>query len=350
MTGAPDIFSGQLDRQLDLIDFSGIDRLNAGSGGARGLLSEILSGKFSLSPEGFINAGARLFFGEISDNLGLFKKILLAVILSAVIKALSGAQKNKSVAEMAFFASYASVLTMLFSSFTTVIKISGGVIDALTEFMNAAAPVVCAVAAMTDVYAAGRLSPVLSILSAVLAGVIKNFVIGGASMALCVQTVNFLSEKEILTKFGEFCKNGLTLLLKLTVSAFCAVLSLQRLTAPPLSGAGGFAVKNAVKFVPVVGGALSSSVDTYFYAAKTLKNGAVAAVVIAAGYILAVPVVKTAVLIAMYKAAAVIAQPICDERVVKCMDAAGDFAALLLGGLFAVIIMFLFTLIIVVSL
>ncbi|GHU50363.1 stage III sporulation protein AE [Clostridia bacterium] len=338
-----------VDETLDMLDFSGLEKFTQ-TQGFRGLARDIISGEYVISPAAVFQSVINMFFGEITDNLSLLRNLAVLTLLGAVLRNMTDSFKNKASAELGGYALTISVLLLMFASFRAAYDIASSVISRLTLLIEASIPVLTASVILSGNGAgAFILNPSLVFLSGVLALFIKNFILTGIVMTNSVQMVNSLSEKDILTKLTEVCTKAIKFCLKLCVTIFMGVLALERLSVPAVKTLAGKAAKSAVNLVPVVGGALSSSVDTYFYLAKTVKNGVVSAFIISFALILALPAVKLAALSFLYRFAAGIIQPVCDPRIIKCLDAAADFAGLLLSSLLAVSVMFLFVLIIVVT-
>lgn len=135
----------------------------------------------------------------------------------------------------------------------------------------------------------------------------------------------------------------------MTAIIFISILSLQRITTPILNNAITKSAKVAVNFVPVVGQALTGAVDAVLYWSGAVRGGVMAAVIILIIIMCGAPILKIIAFIFVYKMTAGIVQPICDERIVKAIDSAGTFAALILGVCVVISVMFIFMIMIVLS-
>ena len=130
---------------------------------------------------------------------------------------------------------------------------------------------------------------------------------------------------------------------------FMAIVSLQRIGTPEVSRIVGKTTKAVVGSVPVVGDAMTGAVEVAAMLAGTVKNGLAVVAVIFIVLISLIPIIKLVAMSFIYKVAAAIIQPISDTRIVKCLNSAGNFIFLLLGALFMVEVMFIFSVIILLS-
>lgn len=345
-----------LEEQLDMLDLeeisSVIDKTYlSGQIGFKDLVTQAVMGELDLSPQSAVNYIIKIFFSEITDNLAIIRNLLIVAVLTALLKNLSDSFKNKSVGELGFYAGYIMIITILFSSFRIACGIATDMVQELASLIGASVPLVTTLAVMSgNVSAAYVLNPSLLFLANIVTNAIRDFILPGIIMAASVQIVNFLSGKEILTKLSELFKNSLSFALKTMAVLFMGIISLQRISAPIFDSVMGKTAKSAISMVPVVGDALSASVDTYFYWSQAAKSGVVVAVFVVTAAMFALPILKIASLIFIYKLTAGIVQPVCDERIVKCIDAVGGYTVLILGAVTTVAVMFLFALIVVLSL
>ena len=124
---------------------------------------------------------------------------------------------------------------------------------------------------------------------------------------------------------------------------FMLLLSLQKIGG---DAAGSFAVRTAkstIRSVPVVGDIMGGAVETAAAAAGALRSGTL---VTAAVFLLllCIPlVIKLLVIMLVFRLTAAAAEFICEERLVECISAAGEYTGLLLGVVFLGEGMFLFS-------
>lgn len=351
-TYGSEILTRQLD-MLNLDEFSSvIDKTYEGNSiDIKELALNALSGNLDISISGIIRSCLNIFMGEVVSNIALMRNLLVISLLSAILKNFSDSFKNSSIGEISFFAVYSILVLIAFSSFRTACFIASETTEMLSSIISGGMPLITAIVLMSGYTASAYVfNPILMFLANSITFFISDVVLPGIILVASLQIVNYLTEKEMLTRLTELFKSLLTTGLKVLGILFMGVLSLQRITAPIINSAIGKTAKSAINAVPVVGEVFATTVDTYFYWAQAAKSGVIVAVFIGVTLVFAVPIIKIVSLMVMYKLTAAIIQPICDARIVNCLDAIGSFTGLLLSAALTVIIMFLFSLMIILTL
>jgi stage III sporulation protein AE len=172
---------------------------------------------------------------------------------------------------------------------------------------------------------------------------IRDFIVPAILLAVAMEMADHISEKPMLSRYAELFRQGITWALKGTAIVFMLLLSLQKVGGGAINGLAAKTAKIAVGSIPVVGDVMGGAVETAAAVAGTLKSGTLAAAAIFL-LLLCIPLlVKLAVILLVFKVTAAAAEFICEERLVECISAAGDYTALLLGVVFLTEGMFLFS-------
>ena len=125
--------------------------------------------------------------------------------------------------------------------------------------------------------------------------------------------------------------------------AFLFLLSLQKIGGGALNGLAAKTAKIAVGAVPVVGDMMGGTVEMAAAVAGTLRSGTLAAAAVFL-LLLCIPIaVKLVVILLVFRFTAAAAEFICEERLVECIAAAGEYTGLLLGVIVLGEGMFLFS-------
>ena len=77
---------------------------------------------------------------EVKVNFTLLIKLMIIVFLSAIIKNLQGSFKESTVGELAYFACYAAVVTLVALGFQSVLQYAGEVLDTVDRITGFAIP------------------------------------------------------------------------------------------------------------------------------------------------------------------------------------------------------------------
>jgi len=305
---------------------------------------QAVNGELDLSLSGIIEVIIRIFFDELWQNGTLIRQLLVITILSALIRCLSDSFKTKSIGELAFYVSYVLVIATAITSFRLATAILTDLVMHTTSMMEAAVPVMISLTAMSgNISSAAVLHPVLFMGLTLMARFIAYVFIPLITGAAILHVVSHLTEGSKFSKAIGLIKNISKLTLKFMVFLFLSLLALQRISAPIIDILVMRTARAAAGAVPVVGGALNSAMDTVVNFSAAARGGVLVALVIVICVAVTTPLLKLLVFMFIYKLTAALVQPICDERIVKCLDGLGDYTGMLLGAGLLVSVMFIFT-------
>jgi len=343
-----------IDEELDIIDFSEMDTIiNKGNyfkyKSFKEMVKAIVTGEESISAASILKLCFRNSINEFKIQGSFIKGIIIIAILSGIIKILTDSFKSET-AELGFYIGYVIIVGILFNSFSISIEILKDTAYYITVIMKSALPIMISLlAAAGNVSSAYTLNFLILFCIDIVSSFIIDIVVPFISFSAVIHIINCLSKKDILTKFAQLLKNCINWTIKGTSYIFIGLLSIQRLSAPVLNSAINKTAKSVINMVPVVGEILTGSVDSVLYWFNAIKNGMSAAVIIVIIVNCALPIIKFIVIIFVYKFIAAVIQPICDKRISECIDIIGDYTILLLGTLFCIVIMFIFSILIIIS-
>lgn len=309
-----------------------------------------VSGELDLSLTGILDALTGLFMNELFMNGVLIRQLLLIAILSALLRCLSDSFKTKSVGELGFYVSYILIFAAIIASFRMAAGILLELVTRTTGIMEAAVPLMLSLTAMSGNFTgAAVLNPVLFMGFTLMSHFIGFVFIPLVTAAAILHMANHMTENSIFTKTADFIKSGSKLMLKFMVFLFLSLLALQKVSAPIVNNLALRTARAAAGAVPVVGGALNSAMDTVIHISSAARSGVLVAMVIVICTAAAIPLIKLLTFVVIYKLTAAVVQPICDERIVKCLDGLGDYVGMLLSAGVLVSVMFLFTCVIMLT-
>jgi len=340
-----------MENYLDSIDITTIENSFTPSGiSFSSLLERALSGTLDLSPSALMDGALRLMAGELMAQFTLMRSLFFIAILSALLKNLTDSFQNKGVGELGFYVSYIALVGVAFRSFAMAAASMQDLIGSLTGIMEACLPLMVSLIVMTgNIGGAYVFHPLVIFIINIGASVIKNLIVPVIMLGAGIHIVNYLTEHEIISKFAVLVKLGASLSLKSIVIVFAAVLGLQRISAPILDNLALKTARSATGAVPVVGDMLTGAMDTVLSFAQAAKGGVSVAIIISVFTVCALPVLRMLVLVAVYKFTAAAIQPICDKRICECIDAIASFSLILLGAAVSVCVMFIFSVMIMLS-
>lgn len=333
-----------LESQLDSLGLENVDaRLEDGTSFSS-LVRDIISGEFSFTFKDLPHTIGNMAFGEFKTQGRLLTQLLLVVILSAVLKQLSGSFHGKSVGEMGFYVCYMVLIVVIITSFYSIASVVVERIDQTCKVFLGMLPIFLVLSVSGGNFTRTALmGPTIMGGSTVLSFAIKGIIVPAILLAVAMEMADHISEKPMLSRFAELFRQGIAWALKGTAIVFMLLLSLQKVGGGAINGLAAKTAKIAVGSIPVVGDVMGGAVETAAAVAGTLKSGTLAAAAIFL-LLLCIPLlVKLAVILLVFKITAAAAEFICEERLVDCISAAGDYTALLLGVVFLTEGMFLFS-------
>jgi stage III sporulation protein AE len=301
-----------------------------------------VNGELDLSLSGITGTALRYFADELFLNGALIRQLLVIAVLSALVRCLSDSFKNKSVGELAFYVHYILMVSVAVASFTLCAGILTGLVLQITGMMEAAVPLIISLMALSGNFAgAAVFHPLVLMGTTLMARFVGYVFIPLVTASAVLHMVNHLTENGVFTKFSELLKKTADVLLKFLVFAFLALLAVQKVSVPIMNNFALRTARAAAGAVPVVGGALNSAMDTVLSVGSAAQRGVLVALVIVLTLTVSVPLLKLLAFMFVYRLTAALVQPICDDRVVKCLDGVGGYTGLLLGAGALVSLMFI---------
>ena len=309
-----------------------------------------INGELDLSIAGIAEGLIRNFFNELWLNAALIRQLLLIAVLSALIRCLSESFKTKSVGELGFYVSYIMIIATIFTSFRMSAGILMDLVTTTTSMMEAAVPLMISLTAMSGNFTgAAVLNPILFMGLTLMSRFISYIFIPLVTGTALLHIANHLTEGSIFTRTVDLMKSVTKTALRFMVFLFLSLLALHKISAPIANNLALRTARAAASAVPLVGNALNSAMDTVIHISAAARSGVLVALIIVISAAVSLPLIKLAAFMAIYKVTSALIQPICDERMVKCLDGLGDFISMLLAAGAMVATMFIFTAVIMLT-
>ncbi len=317
----------------------------------RTIISDTARGKFEFSFSGFINGILGYFFKEIYQNIHILIKLIILSVLCAILRNLQSSFLSESVGEIAFYACYAIVVSVVLVSFNSALRMSAEVIDRMVGFMYATVPVlITLLVSGGNITSGGIFQPALIMVTEISATLIKNIFIPLIFLSTILSIINNISDKIHISKLAGFIKQISGWALGLILTVFVAIVSVQGTLGAVVDGVASKTAKYAIGIaIPVAGKYLADAADTVIGCTLLLKNAAGVAAMIGVIAICIGPILKIAVIVAIYKLAAALAEPIADKRISSCIGEVGNAMTFVLGISASVAFMFFVTITAIVS-
>jgi stage III sporulation protein AE len=288
----------------------------------RNLITDAASGRLEFNVRGIASNVLNFLLKEIYQNIGLLIKIVVLVILCALLKNLQTSFMSESVGEVAFFVCYIVIVSVLLVSFSTAMTMGMEIIDGMVGFMYATVPVLITLLVTGgNITSGGIFQPVMLMVVEVSATVIKSLFMPLIFLSTILSIINNISDKIQLSRLTALIRQITGWALGAILTVFIAVVSLQGSMGAVVDGVTSKAAKFAISaFIPVVGKTLSDAADTVVGCTLLIKNAAGLAVMIGVIVICIVPLLKILALVALYKAASALLEPISEKRITSCIN------------------------------
>lgn len=302
------------------------------------------------SEESIIHKVSDLFFSELKKQGALLKNVIIICVLSGIFKALTDSFKTSEISEIGFYACYIASIMLLINSFTQGLEIMKDTVFFISELTKAVAPVLALImASCAEVSAGGIISPLLAFAMSLSLDFMTFFFIPGIKISAVISIVNYLGSKEMLKRLSEFISWILGLLLKIGSIAFMGIVSMGKISGASMDSAFSKTIQGGINAVPIIGDVFSGATESILGWSKLLKTGFGLSVVIICVILCAVPIIKILIFMLLYKITAILIEPFCDKRLTGCIDTLGNYMFMVLSGLTAILIMFIFSVVIIIS-
>ena len=299
------------------------------------IVTDIVEGKFSASPGGFINRLISLFMGELKGAFCLVGTIAALVMLGAVVNNLGQSFGKRGISEATGFAVFVYSAAICATAFE---KAGGYVIETLNDitlFVHSIIPAMAAICVSGGEFMMASLShPVVFFVCSAAGTLIKNVItplvlLRAVCTLLCAITKNS-GLNEFVGLFSRLHKTLLTF----SMSIFAGILGISSFAATGFDSLAARGVKFAVSAsVPVVGGSISEAMSSVAGSAMLLKNAVGIAGVIMLFAMFMVPVIKIWALGIAFRLAAAFTAPVAENRTVEVLRNIGDCIEMLFSSL-----------------
>lgn len=325
-----------IERQLEGLDLEGwdefIEEIQQQSnpafqeGSARDLIKKIITGQFNLNVRDFMLHIIGFFYREVMANVGLVAKIIALAVVCGIVKNMQDSFQSVSSAEVAYFLCYMVVALLALQSIMSAVETGRKAVDAMGTFTQSFFPVLLALlVSIGGVTSSALLKPTVGLLAGFMSMVLEHVMFPLILASVVIIMVNHISDKVQLNRLSSLLKNICEWTLGLVFTVFVGALIIQGAMAASVDGVSIRTAKFAVDtFVPVVGKMFAQAVDMVVGCSLLIKNavGLLGLLVIAS--ICLYPILKIMGIMAIYKLASAVLEPVTDKRITDCLNDIGN--------------------------
>ena len=291
------------------------------------------------------------FTREVALNLHLLGQLIVLGVFCALLRSVAASVGSGEVGEVAFFLCLFLLLLIALQAFRSAVELAAGALDQMVDFMYAILPVLAALlAAAGAVTTAALFHPLLYVTVTLIATLVRSVLFPLVFIMAGLSLLGSLSREFPLKQLSGLLRTGSMTALGLAFLAFFAVMNARGAIAPV---ADGLALRTAKfltgTFVPIVGGRLADALDVVIGGSVLIKNAVGVFGMGAIAVITAFPIVKIFSILAVFRLATALIEPITDARLVEAMSSLANCLSLLLAGMITAGLMFFVAITIVVG-
>ncbi len=341
------------------LDISGIGELDLGAwesmwegfkgsatlgfSGVGDMISSLASGSGGLSAESALETVKLLALEAFRQSFASYAVLIAVAVLAALMGVIS--KEKDGIGSAAGFLCFGMGAALVAYNMARIVALTAASIDALTKCIETVTPVMSAALAATGSTASGTLmQPLSAFLSLAVSGAFKNVVLPLVSAAGIASMLGVLGENGSFEHMFGFFKSAVKWIIGAVFTIYFGVVSIQGITVARADSIAMRTARYAMdKSVPIVGGAVSGTLDTLLASASLIKNAAGAAAVLTAVLVAASPLISIACSGLACRAVAGLCEPLGDKRIPGLLTKMADVCTLLFATLTAVAAMFIIT-------
>ena len=295
------------------------------------VLSSAISGK--VDNQKLLKNIFKLFGNEIQNAVTILGSIIIIIIINSILNCITEGLQNKSVSQIAYYAQYVLIITIVLTNFSDVINSVKDSINNMTDFTNMLIPIMMTLIITTgSVTTATLLQPILVFMISLIGNFIKNIAIPIILVSTTLGIISKVSSKVQIDRLSKRLKSATIWIIGIILTLFVTLVSVDGTLSSSVDAVTAKTAKAAVSnMIPVVGKILGDAVDSVIGCSSILKNavGIVGVIIVVA--ISITPIIKLLILMGIYYIGAAICEPIADEKIIKLLDQMGDTFKMLLA-------------------
>lgn len=281
------------------------------------------------------------FVAALRDNMQLMVQLILLCCVMSLLGAIGPRVLSGEVAEVCGFLSYALAVSIVVRALVQAFVVGSTAIVEMTQLMQAMFPVlITLLTAVGGLASAGIFQPAMSMLTGFIVTMVHKFSLPAILVSGVLTVVQNLSDKIRISRMTQLVMKCATWLTGLVFVIFLGTMAIQGLTGSTYDGVTLRTAKFAMdKFVPVVGGMFSGTMDTLIGCSLVVKNGVGVMGLILIAYKMASPVMQIVAVTLTLKLTAALMQPFEEKRLAGCLQDLSQVTTLLYIAVLSVGIM-----------
>ena len=281
-------------------------------------------------------------FSELKQTGSLVGQIMALGLLGAVFGNFSHIFSSSQVAESGFFVTYLLLFTILAASFFASVQVAVGVISEILEFMKILMPsYFMAVAFVGGSMTAAAFYQLVMMAVTVIQWAELNVLIPMVKIYLLFVLAGHIAKEEMLSRLTGLIENGVVWSLKTMAGLLIGLHLIQGMILPYVDSMKHSGIRKLVEVIPGIGQGAGVMTQMVLGSGVLIKNAMGTAGIVVLVFIALVPVLKLLIMMLLYQCVAAVLEPVCDKRMVSCLEAVARGHKLLLAIVMTALFLFM---------
>lgn len=315
------------------------------------IITELMKGEKIFDYKEIFNKFIHYFLQEIYTNLRFASQILVIGIIIGILRNAVNSFGDSTVSSIAQLVCFSTAVALCIGSFRYVYSIGAETINNMTSFMQAMFPLIITLLVSTGQFASGALFHPLILASInIVSSVTEKVILPALFLSAIFFLVNSLTESSYIKKLAAILRQFSIIFIGFTVTIFSSITAIQGVIS---SSADNLLIKTAKfsvdKFIPIIGGYVSDSVELIMSCSTLIKNALGAVGLLVLILMILIPILKLLSIVFIYKGLAILIEPIGIENISDSLNEMGNTVMILISILILVAMMFLIMITILVN-
>ncbi len=290
------------------------------------IIQSLIKGEPLFQWDQLLSRVSDIFLMEIRSAIFLCVQILLICMVVNLLQNMSSSFGEQTVSKMGSMICSCVVATLCLRHFIGVYNLCSLAVTQMVSAMQILLPILVPMMIATGNVTSGSvLNPAILAAITLLSKIMEQLILPAIFLSCIFLLVNTLSDRDYIRKLAAFLRGFAVFLMGLSVTLFSGLTAIQGVATESvdtmLLKTARFSVE---RFIPIIGGFASDSMDIILSCTKMIKNGIGIFGLLVILTLLLIPLLKLVAIAIVYKIAAVIAEPIGSKKISVCLDEIGN--------------------------
>lgn len=290
-------------------------------------------------------------FAGVKQSIPAIVQIIVIALLFSIITHFNPSFGKSGVSKAAQTAQYVIIGTITIGILVTAFSIGTKAISGMTAFTKEFFPLlITLLTALGGITSAAILSPATVFLTTGISIFYNSFILPLIIVLTVFTVVNNFSTSVKLNGFCSLIKSVIKWAIGISSTIFLGIIAIQGLMGSTFDGISIKTAKYTIdKFVPIVGGMFSDTVDVLISCTLLIKNAiGIAGIIVIAGIIIT-PVFGILAHYFLFKLSGAVLEPMSGTSIGKFANDAADVLLLLFATVLAAAVMFFITVAVIIG-